>query len=220
MRGSQKNRNYVIKWTPEFAYAVGLITTDGCLSKDGRHLDFTSKDIQLIRTFKKCLNLDVKIGYKTSSFTDKKYPHVQFSNVRLYKYFLEIGLTSKKSKTMGKLKIPDKYFFDFLRGHFDGDGYFYSYWDKRWPNSFMYYLNFISASLDHIKWLRDSIKSFLDINGAMTFATRNVHVLRYAKKGSSLILNKIYYKKNLPCLLRKRKKVEKVFSLSSPGAGI
>jgi len=32
------------KWTPELAYIVGLITTDGCLSSDGRHLTFTSCD--------------------------------------------------------------------------------------------------------------------------------------------------------------------------------
>lgn len=33
-----------ITWSPEIAYAVGLLTTDGSLSIDGRHIDFTSKD--------------------------------------------------------------------------------------------------------------------------------------------------------------------------------
>lgn len=33
MRGSQKNINYVIKWTSEFAYAIGLLTADGYLSR-------------------------------------------------------------------------------------------------------------------------------------------------------------------------------------------
>ena len=70
MRGNQKNKNYQVKWTPEFAYAIGLLTTDGNLSKDGRHITFTSKDIQLVKTFKKYLNLtDVKIGTKTSGTT-------------------------------------------------------------------------------------------------------------------------------------------------------
>lgn len=121
-----------IKWSPNLAYVTGLISTDGNLSIDKRHIDFTSKDIQLIKTFKKCLGLKNKIGLKTSGFSDKKYPHVQFGDVRLYKWFLSIGLTVKKSKTIGKLKIPKKYFFDFLRGHFDGDGSCYSYWDPRW----------------------------------------------------------------------------------------
>ena len=46
-----------IKWSPDFAYAVGLLTTDGSLSKDGRHISFTSKDLQLAKLFKKCLKL-------------------------------------------------------------------------------------------------------------------------------------------------------------------
>ena len=35
-----------MKWTSELAYAVGLLTTDGSLSKDGRHIDLTSKDVE------------------------------------------------------------------------------------------------------------------------------------------------------------------------------
>jgi len=147
MRGSQKNINYQIKWTPKFAFAIGLLVTDGNLSKDGRHLAFTSKDIQLVKTFKKCMNLfDVKIGTKTDGFTDKRYPRIQFSNVKLYKWLLKIGLMSNKTKIIGKLKIPNNYFFDFLRGHFDGDGSCYGYWDKRWNSSFMFYVKFCSAS--------------------------------------------------------------------------
>ncbi|MBU2540255.1 hypothetical protein KJ786_03805 [Patescibacteria group bacterium] len=45
------------RWSQNISYAVGLLATDGCLYNDGRHIDFTSKDIQLIKTFKACLNL-------------------------------------------------------------------------------------------------------------------------------------------------------------------
>lgn len=208
MRGSQKNKNYQIKWTPNFAYAIGLLTTDGNLSKDGRHLEFTSKDIQLVKTFKKCVRLtNVKIGTKTSGFTEKKYFRIQFSNVKLYKWLITIGLTPNKSKTIGTLKIPDKYFFDFLRGHFDGDGSCYSYWDERWKNSFMFYITFLSASATHIEWLRKSIKNFLGIKGYLGKAGKVWH-LRYAKNESKTLIKKIYYKENLPCLERKREKIK------------
>ena len=47
--GAKPQGKVLIKWSPHFAYAVGLLTADGCLSKDGRHLDLTSKDrIQII----------------------------------------------------------------------------------------------------------------------------------------------------------------------------
>lgn len=206
MRGNQKNKDYLVKWTPEFAYAVGLLATDGCLSKYGRHIIFVSKDKCLVQTFKNCLDLDCKIGSRKSGFTEKKYYHVQFSNTKLYQYLLEIGLCPNKSKTLGKLKIPNKYFLDFLRGHFDGDGTFYSYWDKRWKSSFMFYTKFLSASKNHILWLRSRLKELINVNGALD-KNRVVYQLKYAKRESEKILTGIYYSKNLPCLERKYHKV-------------
>ena len=32
------------KWTPQLAYTIGLLTTDGNLSKDGRHIAMRSKE--------------------------------------------------------------------------------------------------------------------------------------------------------------------------------
>jgi len=51
-------------WTADLAYVVGLTTTDGSLSKDGRHIDFTSKDKELIKSFAKILKLKNRIGSK------------------------------------------------------------------------------------------------------------------------------------------------------------
>lgn len=53
-----------IKWSPEFAYAIGLLSTDGNLSSDGRHINFTSKDRNLVKIFSKCLGVKNKIGKK------------------------------------------------------------------------------------------------------------------------------------------------------------
>jgi len=71
-----------ITWTSNIAYAVGLLTTDGNLSKDGRHIDFTSKEQKLIATFKNCLNLQNKIGKKIGGFKVPTIAYrVQFGNV-------------------------------------------------------------------------------------------------------------------------------------------
>ena len=43
-------------WSSKLAYAIGLITTDGSLSKDGRHISFTSKDKEQVKNFKFCLD--------------------------------------------------------------------------------------------------------------------------------------------------------------------
>lgn len=210
MRGNQKNKNYQMVWSPDFAYAIGLLAADGNLSNDGRHIDLTSKDIQLLNTFKKCVKLNgVKISTKSDGYSETKYLRIQFSNVRLYRWLLGIGLMPNKSKTISELKIPNKYFFDFLRGCFDGDGYFYSYWDKRWKNSFMFYTVFTSASQTHIQWLRYKIEKFLGIKGHLNRDKGNsLWRLKYAKNESRKLLSKLYYSESLSCSQRKYLKIK------------
>ena len=203
-----------IKWSSCLTYAVGLLAADGGLSVDGRHIDFTSKDVQLLKTFKKCLGLKNKIGFKSSGFLKKKYPHVQFGDIILYKWLLKIGLTPRKSKTIGELKIPDKYFFDFLRGFFDGDGSCYSYWDSRWASSFMFYISFTSGSLCCLKWIRSKLKKLLKINGHIKSGTRSWQ-LNYAKKESRVLISKIYNGKNIPHLKRKYEKLKRILDIDN-----
>lgn len=196
-------------WSSNLAYTVGLITTDGSLSIDGRHMNLTSKDKDQIETFAKLLNLTNKIEIKKSTYNPNGiYYQIQFGNIKLYRFLLSIGLTPNKTKTLAELTIPDVYFSDFLRGHLDGDGFTYSYWDKRWKSSFMLYVGFISASAKHICWLQAQIKRLYDLEGNLKPLRGSVFKLMYAKKDSIVLLNKIYYQKNLPCLERKRFKIE------------
>lgn len=197
-------------WSARVAYAVGLITTDGSLSKDRRHIDFTSKDIELIKTFAAILKLRNKIGIKSSSYAKgKKYYRIQFGDVAFYKFLIELGLTPNKTKTLGTLNIPSQYMIDFLRGHLDGDGFTYSYWDKRWRSNFRLYTGFISASKIHLQWIKKQIQILYDIKGALKFSGRSTYQLMYAKKSSVQLLNKLYYSDDLPCLERKRSKIMK-----------
>lgn len=200
-----------IEWSPEFAYAIGLIVTDGCLSKDGRHIDLTSKDKDQIENFLSCLKINNKISTKSSGSSSKRYFAVQFGDVIFYRFLQQIGLDKAKTKTINKVNVPNKYFFDFLRGHFDGDGTFYSYWDKRWKSSYMFYTVFISASEKHINWLQNQIFKKIKIKGHITKG--NVYQLKFAKEESFKILSKLYYSENVMCLKRKRLKIEKALNI-------
>lgn len=196
-------------WNPKSAYAIGLITTDGNLSKDGRHIIFVSKDKCLVKTFKSCLSLNNKIGIKSSGYSQnkKKYYYVQFSNIRLYKLLLKIGITPRKSKSLSKIKIPRKYFSDFLRGHLNGDGFVRSYKDTVYPNSHRIYTTFMSASKPHLLWMREKIKKHYGLKGKLRQVPRAWNLV-YAKKESIQLLNNLYYSKRVPALERKRKLVE------------
>lgn len=197
-------------WSPNLAYAIGLLTSDGYLSVDGRHIDLTSKDKQQLKNFKYCLGLKVKIGYKSSGSTDKRYMRVQFSDVAFYQFLLTVGLTPNKSKTLGALNIPRRFFFDFLRGLFDGDGSFYSYWDPRWKSSFMFYISFVSASPAFIQWLRTLLRKFAQVEGHVSKTKgRSYEQLRFAKRESLKIIEKMYYGPTVVCLRRKKEKILK-----------
>lgn len=205
----------VIKWSPEFAYAIGLLVTDGNLSPDGRHFNFTSKDIELVELFKNALGLTNKIGRKArGGETEKKYYVIQFGDVLFYDFCVRIGLHPNKSKTLAEIKVPRKYFFDFLRGDFDGDGTFHSYWDPRWRSSFMFYTIFVSASKPHIDWLREFIFRELGISGHITKSvTCSVYQLKYAKRESLIVLRAMYRNKKLLSLSRKKLKIEGVLGI-------
>ncbi len=214
-------------WTPNLAYAVGLLTTDGNLSPDGRHINFTSKDEELVLSVKSCLNLKNRIGKKGngSYLNEKKYFVLQFGNIQLYRWLVRIGLTPRKSRTIGALEIPNEFFRDFLRGHLDGDGGITTctdYYNASIKPEYVYIrlcARFISASEKHMRWMKEKIEETLQIFGSLHKAKArsevhaNMWILKFGKKESIKLLSKLYYDKNLPSLSRKRLIAEKFISL-------
>ncbi len=209
-----------MEWTPDFAYAVGLIASDGCLSSDGRHIDFTSKDIDQIQNFRTCLNLTNKIGTKSSSAAPgKRYYRVQFGNVKLYRFLIDIGLSPNKSKTLTSIAVPDFFFRDFMRGMFDGDGYTYSYWDPRWKSSFMIYLGFTSGSKVYLEWLKGRILTLYKLTGKIRQGTRAFQLV-FAKKASINLFKVMYYKDDVICLKRKNLKIAESLGIIGKSAEV
>ncbi len=210
-RGPKPKGKVNIRWSSNFAYAIGLLVSDGNLSPDGRHIVFVSKDKEQLLNFMTALRIRVLIGRVVSISNLVK--RVQFGDVLFYNFLLDIGLTPNKSKIIGKIAIPTKFFFDFLRGTFDGDGCTYSYFDPRWQSSFMFYTTFVSASQRHIFWLREEIFKRLEIWGHITGGGKTVFQLKYAKADSLKLLRKMYYKKNVLSLSRKRLKIEEMLRI-------
>src|SRR3990167_6241471 len=111
-RGTKPKGKVKIKWSPEFAYAIGLLATDGNLSPDGRHMSLVSKDREQLENFKKCLGLKNKIGVNPSG-SGKSAFRVQFGDINFYTFLLQIGLMPNKSKIIKEVMVPGAYLFDF-----------------------------------------------------------------------------------------------------------
>ena len=196
-------------WTPDLAYIVGLMASDGCLINDRRHLNITSKDLEIINTFRSILEIKAKVRMKTGGFKTEAYD-LMFGDVALYDFLIEIGLTPAKSLTIGKLKIPNEFYADFLRGHFDGDGTVYGYRDTRWKSSYMYYVNFYGASLPFLQWMKENNQSLLKIQKGAIRSNGHIYMLSYAKADSWGLFNAMYHPN---CTYKLTRKYDKFVAL-------
>lgn len=219
-------KNFI--WSPELAYAIGLIATDGNLSRDGQHITLRSSDLDQMETFKKCLRLSNRIVAPPTSgqYATRTCYRIQFGGAQFYRWLLSIGLFPQKTYTLGPIAVPNKFFRDFLRGHLDGDGSITTYQDRY--NTFKHsdyiytrlLVRFISASRIHLEWLRDTITKLLGIKGDFHrvpapkkgITKVDMWQLKFMKKESIKLLNWIYYAKDIPALARKREKAEKTLT--------
>ena len=78
----------------------------------------------------------------------------------------------------------------------------------------MFYTVFISASLKHLKWIRKKLYKILTIKGHLTHDAHKVtYHLKYAKRESLRVLRRMYYSRSVPCLSRKRLKIERALGI-------
>lgn len=201
----RKNKVKLI-WNNNFAYIIGIIATDGNLSSDLRHIVITSKDYEMVKNCRKYLEITNKFTRTARGGSkDKKYYMFQFGDKNFFNFLLDLGLTPKKSKTISKLKIPQKYFGDFLRGCIDGDGSISisSHPESRHPQ---YKVRLCSASKKFLDWILKMCKILFKIKGGSIckLKSSSIYILLFGKKDSIIILNEIY-KGNVLCLSRKKK---------------
>ena len=219
--GPKPKGNAPTEWSPKLSYAIGLLVADGCLCKDGRHIDFTSKDKAQVQTLKECLGLKVKIGTKQSYAGSRDYYRVQFGDVLFYQFLMSIGLSPSKSKTIAAVSIPDKYFSDFLRGYFDGDGSSYSFFDSVFPQSYRFYISFTSASNKYVHWLRERITELVRVKGHIcNYPEKDYSQLKYAKREAVTLCKYMYSGDNMHYLKRKYLKINDSLSIINQQAGV
>lgn len=206
-------------WTGNLAYVVGLMATDGNLSRDGRHLSISSQDVDLLQTVRRCLNLRASI---TPCSRLRRCHHIQWGDRKLYEWLLTIGLMPAKSLRLGPLAIPDEFFRDFVRGCIDGDGSIVTYLDRFNASKnpkYVYdrlFVSLVSASPRFLRWMQLNVLRLRGLSGHLTVRQSQKHHdlwrLRWAKRESHSLLTWIYYAPNVPALRRKRERAERAMA--------
>ena len=164
------NENFFKTWTPEMSYVLGFVVADGCVGvkrirkKDGvknYYFNITSKDRLHLEYIKKAMNAHQKIYSKRSSYTQRKdYYFIQIGHQEICKDLLRLGIYPRKTYNLNPIKVPDKYFSDFVRGFFDGDGTVYILKVNGTPQI---KAEFVSSSLSFIKEFNTQLCKDLDI---------------------------------------------------------
>src|SRR5437899_2547815 len=194
-------------WSPELAYAVGLIATDGNLSPSGRHVSVSSGEREVLETFLRCIDRRAKIGHVKGGFGTHGLC-VQIGDVGLYRWLQSIGLTPRKSLTLGAIEVPDAFLGHLLRGLLDGDGSIidctYDGTGKARGRRYRTLLvRFNTASRQHAEWIRQRISKRYGLHGGL-WCEDGMYQLTYAKRASRRLLPLLYPAPDVPCVLRKR----------------
>ncbi|HEV2249856.1 MAG TPA: hypothetical protein VGT60_05050 [Candidatus Limnocylindria bacterium] len=199
-------------WRPTLAYAIGLMATDGCVA-DGDHISFPSADRELVELFAACLGKRNAISeYRTE--TGGTAYRIQFGDVAFCRWLAGIGITGRKSLSIGAITVPAEQLLPLARGLLDGDG---SIINKRAradthgrKDYYWEYLQtkFVCASRPHLEWLKAGLKNSLGVDGLIiTRSARNgknaCYTLRYGKRDSHILLSALYRDPHAPRLTRK-----------------
>ena len=164
-------------------------------------------DREVLETFLRCIARSAHIGASRSGFGSLTL-RVQLGDVGLYRWLQAIGLTPRKSHTLGAIDCPQAVFPHLLRGLLDGDG---SIIDGTYKGSGkargheyrVLKVRFISASRAHVLWLQQRITAEFGLSGSIR-CENPVFGLTYSKRASVQLLRQIYPEPGVPCLRRKQ----------------
>ncbi|MGH8526588.1 MAG: hypothetical protein ACREXY_20985, partial [Gammaproteobacteria bacterium] len=209
-------RTLPLEWSDKMAYIVGLTATDGCLASGSRRINFKSQDRDLVELYLRLLGRTNKVGMERTRTGGIAY-RAQFGDAAWYEWLRSIGLTPRKSLTLGAIDVPDVFLFPTLRGLLDGDGSIlnkvYRADTGRRADYFWEYLltRFMSASRPHLEWIDRRVESQTGLRGYLQEVRKRnpdrerqpFFHLRYGKR-ASLVLLPLLYPPGAPCLERKR----------------
>ena len=190
------NSNFFDKWSHDMSYVLGFWWADGCMFDSLFSISQKKEDGYILQDIAQVM------GYKGPIRVIRdKYCILDINSRQITNAIFNMGGEEKKSLKCKLPYIPSKYFCDFVRGVFDGDGsisvYDYGAVDvsiTSGSNEFVYAL--CNALIDHIKGIDCKVSS---LKG-------KYYRIRISKKNAILFGDYIYSSPSSLYLKRKQKK--------------
>ena len=184
--------------TEEKAYWLGFLYADGSVGSNEAKIELglAEQDLHQIEKFRDFIGIQNKISYRKNT---KSY-RFSFRSKSCKEDLIKQGCVPKKSLVLQfptKEQVPDKFLKDFIRGYFDGDGWFTNT-EKCFQVGIIGTENFINGFLDSIENIDKKNKIF-DVHredGAKryVFGAYNdvLNFLNWIYKDSNIYLDRKY----------------------------
>lgn len=205
------NRNAFQKMTRDYAWVLGLIYSDGSINEEN-NVTLELTDLNILEQTEKILegkNLITKMPKRKGLEHHKQSWLLRFASKKISKQLKETyGLFPNKSLSVEwPEKLEQEYYWDFIRGVFDGDGCFYTRRRKRTQEGSFY---IYSASNKFSTQLREKLELLgvksVKIGHKRKLGYNNMYVVSiYNYKDLSFIYN-FLYKDTISYLPRKKEK--------------
>lgn len=173
--------------TIEKAYIFGLWCSDGCISQNRFDIAQHSDDEYILNKIKNIFSYTGPLK--------KNGPHnvrLSINNKKICEDIKNLGGMERKSVVMPFPKVPEEYYFDFIRGYCDGDG---SVWYKKPKDRKNHYLFFkIIGGLELLQHIKNYIlKNFnIDLPLRIINKSNNFSILSATGKKARKFLDLMY----------------------------
>jgi len=194
------------------AYVLGFIYADGSIypSERGKYTTVMSTDKPIIFKIKKWLESGHTIREENPPGNRKQRFTLRIGNKELYESLKGLGLYPSKSLTVKLPNIPAKYFKDFLRGYFDGDGCVHIYRSKGIKQKIILRkltVIFTSGSKKFLQELLAKLREKLELRQDKIYNSQRSFQLRLATKDSVEVFKFMYSNINPETMLGRKFKV-------------
>jgi hypothetical protein len=152
-----------IEWSEGIGWLVGLVASDGNLSKYAKAITITSKDYDLLEQVQDIVLREVT-GRKNAIIKTSTAWCYRFTSHVFYDFCSAVGLTVNKSLTIGHLNVPKEFFRHVLRGIIDGDGSLRVY-TKKGCNFRHLQIRIVSGSKVFLEWTHSMCCEVFEVKG-------------------------------------------------------
>lgn len=204
------DKDFFKTWSSDMAYILGFLYADGNIvqTKRGNHyIAIYTADKSLLVSMRKSMKSRHKISTRISP--TGCVHRIQIGSKEWFYDLDVLGLFPNKTKRMELPCIPEKYFGDFVRGYFDGDG---NVWvglvhKNRKTTLMTIQVSFTSGSYEYLRSLHESLKKRGILGGSLYHSKSGNYARLSLSIRDALKIYEIMYNTSHKLYLRRKKVV-------------